>query len=165
MKHGTKTKTTVLKILEKEKNKDRINLNEPKIAVAVPDCPAHLNTYAKKEWKRITPILERMGLITHIDMAALAGYCQAYGRWIDAEKNIKKLQKRDGKDAMLINTPKGYVMINPYISVANKSMELMYKFMVEFGLTPSSRTRISVKSNEDNYDDFEKLLNKQMVNG
>ena len=98
-------------------------------------------------------------------MAALAGYCQAYGRWIDAEKNIKKLQKRDGKDAMLINTPKGYVMINPYISVANKSMELMYKFMVEFGLTPSSRTRISVKSNEDNYDDFEKLLNKQMVNG
>ncbi len=29
--------------------------------------------------------LEAMGLLTRVDMAAFAGYCQAYARWKEAE--------------------------------------------------------------------------------
>ena len=31
---------------------------------------------------------------------------------------------------------------NPLVGIANRAMELMHKFLGEFGLTPSSRTRL-----------------------
>ena len=32
--------------------------------------------------------LEHLGILTEIDMAAFAGYCQAYARWKEAEEFI-----------------------------------------------------------------------------
>ena len=48
-------------------------------------------------------------------------------------------------------------MKSPYLTVADQAMESMRKFLVEFGLTPSSRSRIRVetkKSAEDEFDAF-----------
>ena len=47
--------------------------------VEIPDCPPHLLPEARKEWRRITPELERYGLISKIDRAALALYCAGLG--------------------------------------------------------------------------------------
>ncbi len=161
---GRKPQPTRMKILKGEPNKDRINLNEPKISPSIPQMPVHLNTYGKKEWQRIAPILAGMGILSEIDMAALAGYCQAYGRWVQAEQNIKKLEKK-GSDGILIKTPKGFIMINPYITIADKSLDQMRKFLIEFGMTPSSRSRIVVGKQDDDEDEglneFKKILNRQ----
>jgi P27 family predicted phage terminase small subunit len=159
---GPKTKPLKLKILEGDIHKERFNLNEPKINSSIPEMPAHLNTYAKKEWQRIAPILERIGILTEIDMAALAGYCQSYGRWVQVEQNIKKLGKKGG-DGMIVKSPKGYLMVNPYLSIANKEREFMHKFLIEFGMTPSSRSRIVVSKQDNEEDDglqeFRNILN------
>lgn len=40
------------------------------------------------EWKRIAEALNRIGLLTQVDRAALAAYCQAYGRWMEAERKL-----------------------------------------------------------------------------
>ena len=41
-------------------------------------------------------------------------------------------------------------MTSPFLNVANKSIEQMYKYLIEFGLTPVSRTRVSApQSKED----------------
>lgn len=145
---GRKPAPTLMKILKGEPNKDRINLNEPKISASIPQMPTHLNTYGKKEWQRIAPILAGMGILSEIDMAALAGYCQAYGRWVEAELNLDKL-RGEGKDGMIVKSPKDYLMINPYLSIANKALDYMHKFLIEFGMTPSSRSRIVIdKTNE-----------------
>ena len=32
--------------------------------------------------------MEQLGILTEIDMAAFAGYCQAYARWKEAEEFI-----------------------------------------------------------------------------
>ncbi len=68
--------------------------------------------------------------------AALGSYCQAYGRWVEAEKKLQET-------AALIKTPSGYVQQNPWLQVANKQLELMHKYLAEFGLSPASRSRVT----------------------
>jgi P27 family predicted phage terminase small subunit len=34
--------------------------------------------------------LHGMGVLTTIDRAALAAYCQAYGRWVEAEERMRE---------------------------------------------------------------------------
>ncbi len=144
-----KPKPVELKILEgnpgKRKLPEPIKPNKDSVT-----CPAHLSYSAKLEWNRIVPELKVLGLLTNIDRSALAAYCQAYGRWVEAEKVLKE-------KGPLHKTEKGNIITSPMLWVANKALEQMHKFMVEFGMTPSSRTRISAKSSESD-DPLDKLL-------
>ncbi len=145
---GSRPKPTALKILQGNPGGRPINTHEPKFELTVPDCPIELNADAKLEWSRLAPHLLRMGLITEADRSAFAGYCQAYGRWIEAERYL-------ATEGELLVTDKGNTVQNPRLWVANRALEQMYKFMVEFGLTPSSRTRLKVNPlSEDEMDAF-----------
>lgn len=104
--------------------------------VEIPSCPAWLGREAKREWKRITPHLKKLGLISQIDRSALAAYCQAYHRWWEAEALIKE-------HGLTFTTDKGYVQQRPEVGIASSAMKQMRMFLTEFGLTPSSRTRIT----------------------
>jgi P27 family predicted phage terminase small subunit len=103
--------------------------------------PAHLNEYAKQEWARVAPILEKRGLISEEEAAALALYCQAYGRWQQAELKITELAGTG--DGLIVKAPSGYPIQNPYLAIANKAMEQCYQYLQQFGLSPSARARIS----------------------
>lgn len=48
------------------------------------------------------------------------------------------------KNGTTFVTDKGYVGQRPEVGIANKSMELMTKFISKFGLSPSDRTRMDV---------------------
>jgi P27 family predicted phage terminase small subunit len=158
---GTKPKPTKLKVLEGTR-KDRVNQSEPSPPKVAPECPKWLLDEAKAEWNRMAPILEQMGLLTSIDKAAFAGYCQAYAKWRGAEEFLKehgttyKIPKR-GKDGKVISI---YMAPFPEVAIARASLEQVRQFCVEFGLTPSSRGRISLPSNNDLDDEFEKLINE-----
>jgi P27 family predicted phage terminase small subunit len=82
--------------------------------------------------------LNRIGLLTLIDRAALAAYCQSYGRWVEAERKLQETP-------ILLKTPAGYVQQSPWLTIANKERELMARYMAELGLTPSSRSRLAVQ--------------------
>ena len=133
---GRKPKPTYLKLLEGEPNKRRINKNEPKVEKKRPPCPRFLSRDAKKMWKYLAPQLECVGVLTRVDLAVFASFCQAYGRWKDAE------EKLTANGHPLYKTPKGHITTSPYLWVANKAMDQMNKFGSELGLTPASRTRI-----------------------
>ena len=60
-------------------------------AVSIPTCPPHLGPDAREEWDRITVHLEKLGLITDIDRAALSAYCSAWGDYVWAERRIAEL--------------------------------------------------------------------------
>ncbi len=45
---------------------------------------------------------------------------------------------------MLLKTPSGYVQQSPWLSVANKQLEVMGRYMSELGLTPASRARLDI---------------------
>jgi P27 family predicted phage terminase small subunit len=80
--------------------------------------------------------MHRLGYISQLDRAALAAYCQAYGRWTEAERMLKETPA-------LIKLPSGYIQPSPWLGIANKQLELMHKFLAELGLSPVSRSRVS----------------------
>jgi P27 family predicted phage terminase small subunit len=86
-------------------------------------------------------MLERYKLVTDIDTAALALYCQSYGRWQQAENKLNKLRDA-GLDALIIESPNGYQIRNPWFDIANRCMEDCYKYLQQFGLSPAARTRV-----------------------
>ena len=83
-------------------------------------------------------LLEQMGLLTEMDMAAFAGYCQAYARWKEAEEFITQ-------HGTMIRTPNGYLQQVPQVSIAQTNLKIMLKFCEQFGLTPSARSRIAAE--------------------
>lgn len=113
---------------------DRVNEPEPRLGF--PECPAHLDEAARVEWDRITRELDAMGILAHPDRAALAAYCQLWSRMVKAEGMVQK------SGEVLKSEKTGTYYQNPYLGVVHRSLELMHKFLVEFGLTPISRTRI-----------------------
>jgi P27 family predicted phage terminase small subunit len=102
----------------------------------LPACPPHLQGEARKEWSRVGRKLLAYGLVTDVDRSALAIYCQAWSRWVEAEQQLAKY-------GTVIKSPNGYPMQSPYLAIANKAMDQMAKILVEFGMSPSSRSRVS----------------------
>lgn len=114
---------------------------EPK--AGAPKPPRELTRDARAEWRRVAAELRGLGLLTGVDRAALAAFCQAYGRWAAAERALAAMAERDPvTGGLLIKTTNGNAIQNPIVGVANKAMAAMVRFAAEFGMTPSARSRI-----------------------
>lgn len=107
--------------------------------VHVPDAPDHLTADARLEWDRIVPLLEAMGIIADLYRAPLAVYCQAWGRYVHAERKLAEI----GDAALVSETPSGYKQIGVWLQVSNRAAEQMKTFASEFGMTPSAINRVS----------------------
>ena len=151
---GRKPKPTALKMLEGNPGGRPLNTKEPKPEKKAPRCPSWLEDEAKKEWKRMAKVLEQMGLLTEMDMAAFAGYCQAYARWKEAEEFLTQ-------HGSMVRTPNGYLQQVPQVSIAQQNLKIMQSFCAEFGLTPATRARIIAaggKEGEISDDPMEQIL-------
>ncbi len=152
-KRGPAPKPTNLKVLQGNPGKRQLNNNEPKYNSndELLKPPTYLSRYAKKEWKRIAPLLLKNTLLTYADISALAAYCQAYHRWIESEKLIRT-------HGYTTTTDKGNVIQRPEVGAANKAMEIMLRYGKEFGLTPSSRTSLYVDEPDKGDDPFMQFI-------
>ena len=147
---GPRPKPTRLKRLAGNPGKRPLNRNEPEPEPGIPSVPAHLDDEAKAEWGRISEELDALGLLTSVDRAALAAYCQAWSTWVESVEKLRSMGK-------IIKSPSGYPMVNPYVAIHNKALDHMHKYAVEFGLTPASRSRISVQPKRKKANRFEGL--------
>jgi len=150
---GRLPKPTAIKIAEGNPGKRRLNEREPQPDAGLPECPDHLDAEARNEWGRIGRALSELGLLTKVDRAALAAYCQLWSRWVDAEIKVRE-------NGMVVTTAQGNLIQNPYLGVCNTCLKLLRQYLVEFGLTPSSRCRLSVPTGDDDADalgDFMRL--------
>lgn len=138
---GRKPKPTEAKIRAGNPGKRPLNLNEPKLAPVLPPPPAHLDEPAAEKWRELSAQLFESGVLTNIDVDALAFYCVLFARWKKAEKMVR--EKGD-----IIKTTNGNYVQNPYLSIANKSILEMSRLASEFGMTPSSRSRVTIAKPE-----------------
>ena len=148
---GRKPKPTNVKRLEGNPGKRPLNENEPQPVTDRTTPPSHLSPEAKTEWRRIYPELHAMGLANKVDRAALAAYCQVYGRWAKYERIVSEKGE-------LYKTAQGNIQTSPALWVVNKALEQMYKYLTEFGMTPASRSRIQTSEPVLNKDPMEELL-------
>ena len=140
---GRKPTPTALKLLRGNPGKRPMNDNEPVFdsADSVPEPPAGLGVAAASHWVKMAGLLHPQGLLTVADYDALARYCEVYARWAEAQKELST-------HGLLVKAQNGFPVQSPYIAISNKCVELLNKIGAEFGLTPSTRTRISVPKPE-----------------
>lgn len=115
----------------------------------IPDPPKFLDAEALKEWKRVAPLLFEAGLLSSLDKACLAGYCQSWSRFLSAEK---QLENQD----MLITSPTGNVCPNPLIRISRQAQEQCLRLAKQMGITPASRSKVVPKKakKKDAWADF-----------
>ena len=150
---GRKPLPTHLKLVKGTARPHRLNKDEPKPTVAVPEPPGHLDERARAKFADMAAMLARHGVMTELDAGALSRYAVVWCRWIDAEVEIKRR-------GPVVKTEGGNIIQNPFLAVANKCLLQMAQLESEFGLTPSSRSRIRMAEPAETVDPFEEFLNR-----
>lgn len=137
-------------------------LDEFRPEVEIPDFPSWIWPEAKKEWKRIATELERYGLISKLDRAALVLYCQAWAKMVWAERALTRAMKLAedaraeaeskgleylGGDGLMVKTANGNFTYSHHWVVGKHAASEVKRYLDLFGLSPSARSRVTVSDN------------------
>lgn len=149
---------TALRVVQGNTQRRPLPKNEAKVENVCPKAPRELTARAKRHWPKAARRLSDAKLLGETDIDALIAYCEAFGRWRESCDQIERdgmllipatsiTTKPDGTKIVKQGTP----IRHPAIAIMNKSFEQMTKLMVEFGMTPSSRTKAATigKSGDD----------------
>lgn len=117
---------------------------QPTIPEKCPEPPPHIIGYAADLWWETAPELYAMGMLTRIDVPALACYCASYGQWRQTAEALAKMEVNDPiMHAQIIRTKYGDAVQNPLVSIMRKHAADMVRYAGEFGLTALARSRIA----------------------
>jgi P27 family predicted phage terminase small subunit len=142
-----------------DKDPQRRRKNEPKPPTGSPKCPEFLNELAKQEFEFITRIMAKMHILSLADSSALAMYCQTFGQWREAVDMCAQYGSWNvGKDGKGNTT----TTRNEWDRIRERSADSCRRWLIEFGLTPSARTRLQVS--EEVKDDFDAFLSRYSTN-
>lgn len=103
----------------------------------LPKPPDHFNEYAKREYHYVGEKLLADKLLVDIDLSTFIMYCTEMGIYYEAQECLKK----DGRVFKIKRT--GYMQPHPMVSIGNTALKNAMSIGVNFGITPSARTKIS----------------------
>ena len=87
---GNPRKPKSLHVLEGTFKKHRHDgRDEIELPPGVPEKPDWLNKFAAAEWDRLVPLLMDYGILSDVDGAALAVYCELYSEFKESRINPK----------------------------------------------------------------------------
>jgi P27 family predicted phage terminase small subunit len=104
----------------------------------VPPPPSWLSLDAKKEWRRVLPILVKRRILTTADLGSLENYVTSIGRVREVER--------------LLQAETDSETFGKLFRIQDKAMATARLYAAELGLTPVSRSRPSIREDEDNDD-------------
>lgn len=125
--------------------------------VGLPPMPQHMAPEARKEWRRITPLLLELNLLTKIDRSAIERYCRLYGRWQQCERALTAAQSAavdaggDPTDVLMAPTPSGYMRETMLHRLARELAHRVEQAEACFGMNPSARARVVASRNDAQY--------------
>jgi P27 family predicted phage terminase small subunit len=160
---GRKPKPTQQQINEGDPRKRGVNkLNEelaaqPRAEKGLPECPDYLGKRARAAWVMWKEELEKMRLDCRPDGPMLEGACVNYERAVEADLMIAKSGL---VVAETLESGARRVKANPAIAISNAAWRQVRSFCSEFGLSPVSRTRLTIEDPGNATDDLLKLLSQ-----
>lgn len=130
MSQGRKPKPTALKVLAGNPGKRPLPPNEPQPRPGLPACPDWMGADGRLMWGRVVPELERLGVLTSVDVGVVETYCSLYDEFVSGQRR---------------GEPTKSTVVNA-----------LRMHAVELGLTPASRSKISVSTgaNDDPAEEF-----------
>lgn len=106
--------------------------------------PGWLSKDAKAEWQRVMPLLIERRILTDADLASFENYCVAIGQ----VREMERLIKRAGH---VVETDRG-PRAHPAVKIQSDAMTRARLLASELGLTPVSRSRPTVRNDNDDPD-------------
>jgi P27 family predicted phage terminase small subunit len=79
------------------------------------------------------------------------GSPEGWADYLEATDQVKK-------SVMLVKSPNGFPVLNPYLIAANQALKKVRSLLAEFGMTPGSLSRISAAATEEPDNEWAKLL-------
>jgi P27 family predicted phage terminase small subunit len=134
-RRGPRPKPTNLRVLHGDRA-DRINRSEPTPPAKAPACPAALSPDARRIWRHYAKELSRRGLLTEWDRDTFAVFCEAVAQWRRAKEMCDA--------ALLVGGKRQGLVKNPAWQIMRDAAQIVRAYGQEFGLTPSSRSGISL---------------------
>lgn len=146
---------TKLKILRGNPGKRPINQLEPKLRELTkpPPAPSFLGDTARGEWRKRAREFVEIRMLTPADLGLLAAYCESYGRFADATKRFNELGA-----PLFYETVHGGLAKHPLVGIIDAAEQSMLRTGSEFGLTPSSRSRLKISPRKPHGDSNDPLL-------
>ncbi len=132
-----------------------------RVPVEIPDLPYSIRYVgdgpaiameARTEWERITPHLQKLGLISQIDRAALALYCF----WWALGEIVKRKIIALGAEGLIDVTPSGYKQMSVWVQLAARADRECATMLAHFGMSPASRSRVTPSAEQPELPGFEK---------
>lgn len=116
--------------------------------VEIPQPPESLAGEALAEWHRIAAELCALGLVAAVDRAALVMYCEAWAQFEHARQKIAALNGN-----LIVTHKNGFEGPTPWLRIRDQAAEQCRKLLVEFGMSPSSRSRVQASPQRGLFDD------------
>lgn len=102
-----------------------------------PAPPVWLSVEAKKEWRRVMPILVDRRILTTADLGSLESYCTSIGIMRDAQILLNA-------DGLLLEGKR-----HPAFGILHAAQTTARLAAAELGLTPVSRSRPAIREDDD----------------
>jgi P27 family predicted phage terminase small subunit len=134
---GRPRKPKELKVIQGTFRKTREPKARPDFSGKVPNPPMWLNAAARREWRRVVKEFAKLDMLKGIDFAELAAYCGAFADMAQLSKDIEK-------EGVVSPTINGGVQRNPKTTLLKEAREFIHKSCQQFGMTPSSRSRVDL---------------------
>ena len=122
---------------------------------ALPAAPKWLSKIGKEQFNIVVNQLNNLGMLYEVDLKLIESYANAMALHIESEQQLRKVGRiqvyRDNETGDIKHS-----QITPLQTISKQALESALKIATQFGLTPSSRTKISapkieVKDNEFNF--------------
>src|ERR1700688_2453780 len=116
---------------------------ESKHSASRPRMPEHLSEEAKREWRKVFPLLLERGSLTQADASAVSLYCETFARWLAAKRDVElngivvTVTTLDKRGEQVQNRKQ-----NPALRIAQDSERSLRTYLRELGLTPAARERV-----------------------
>ena len=146
MGKGRKPTPSHLKMVTGTYRADRSAANEPRPRRDLPSAPAHMSDRGKEAWEYVVGILDRMGVLTEADALAVELLCEARSDWMSARDAIRE----HGGETYV--TEAGLIKAHPAVAMRNDAARRMQSMLAEFGMSPSSRSKVSSEHQGDKED-------------
>jgi P27 family predicted phage terminase small subunit len=155
---GNRPVPTALKRLRGNPGKRPIKDSEPQYDVVLAAPPKGLHPLAAELWRQMMPQLTASRVLTEGDLAAFQVMCEVGAKWKYAvEKSWEGMLYCPAGyaiDEAGNKVPKGPLRVNPYVRIADEAGRQFKAMLVEFGMTPASRTKVEVARDPDEGNEF-----------
>lgn len=149
MGKGRKRTPDHLKVVRGTDRADRRNEAAPKPGRGRPSAPAHLSAVGREMWGYVVKLTDDAGVLTEMDALAVEQLVEAYADW----RQARDVVEIEGTHYESENASGGkMIRAHPAVAMRSDAARRFQSLMAEFGLTPASRSKVSVKGDDGEAD-------------